>query len=220
MGQFSIENPGILKLTDGQTVYSGANQDWYKKFWQRMAGCGPTNASHLIWYLAGSRKGCRGLVTEDSPTKEGFRELMDVVWRYVTPGYRGVNGTNILVGGVRRYGEERGFRFRFKVMDVDIERYHRPSEEEMRSFLTDAMQKDRPVAFLNLNNGEERNLDRWHWVTLVAYNTDTETAVMYDQGKSRSIDLALWLRTTTLGGGFVAADVEPIAVKGDPEMEI
>lgn len=220
MGQFSIKNPNILKLTDGQIVYHGANQEWYKKFWQRMSGCGPTNASHIIWYLSNTRKGCRDLVERDASTKDGFRELMDVVWKYVTPGYRGVNGTNMFVQGVRRYGEDRGFHFRFKIMDVNIEKYHRPSEEEMRDFLVDAMKKDSPVAFLNLNNGEEKNLDRWHWVTLVAYNTDTGTAVMYDQNKSRSIDLSLWLRTTTLGGGFIATDVEPVAASGDPETEV
>jgi hypothetical protein len=220
MPQFSVKNPGLLKITDGPIEYKGATQDWYLKFWQRMAGCGPTNASHLARYLAESRRGCEAFVDEPAGTKDGFRKLMNVVWKYVTPGYRGVNGTNLLVQGMRRYAEDRGFRMTFRVMDITIETYRRPSEEELSDFMKRAMEKDRPVAFLNLNNGEERNLDRWHWVTLVAFNTDTMTAVMYDQTKSRAIDLALWLRTTTLGGGFVAADVYPIAETGDEEITI
>jgi hypothetical protein len=63
------------------------------------------------------------------------------------------------------------------------------------------------VAFLNLCNGSEKKLDRWHWVTLIsleyAEGGERVFADILDAGIIKRIDLALWYKTTTLGGGFV-----------------
>ena len=58
---------------------------------------------------------------------------------------------------------------------------------------------------MNLSNGAVRNLDNWHWVTLVSVNGELR-AEMYDQGRRQLIDIGLWLSTTTGGGAFVALE--------------
>ena len=63
------------------------------------------------------------------------------------------------------------------------------------------------MAFLNLCNGEEKNLDRWHWVTIIsleyAKDKNQVLANILDEGVIKKISLSLWYHTTTLGGGFV-----------------
>jgi hypothetical protein len=78
---------------------------------------------------------------------------------------------------------------------------HRPSFAELSNFLDDALSNDVPVAFLNLCNGGEKNLDRWHWVTVIS-REDTLARIL-DEGVVKIVDLALWRDTTKQGGGFV-----------------
>ncbi|MCL2539431.1 MAG: hypothetical protein FWE66_03745 [Oscillospiraceae bacterium] len=207
MALLSLKNPEILLLRDGLELSFGANQEWYGKFWQKRAGCGPTVASTLALYISRTRPGCEALVENSPNTKEGFVGVMDSMWEHVTPGYRGVNATVMLRRGLFEYAFQRGVQLAFRVIDIGIDVASRPDAETVRAFVTEAMELDRPIAFLNLHSGEEKRLDRWHWVILVAYDADTGYAVMYDQGKESRFDLSLWLKTTKLGGGFVTADV-------------
>ncbi len=208
MAGTEIRTPEMFLLGEGEISHIGASQEWYKKRWQKMAGCGPVNAAHLVWYCAKTRDGLSSLIDGIDQTKPGFLDLMEQMWKYVTPTYRGVNSTGLFVRGVEGYARDRGLRLSLFVFDVDGNREARASLEKMNEFLKAMFEADRPVAFLNLNNGEEKNLDYWHWVLLVGYNPVTGKAKMYDQGKSSEIDLPLWLGTTTLGGGFIAIDKE------------
>jgi hypothetical protein len=74
------------------------------------------------------------------------------------------------------------------------------------------LDNDVPVAFLNLCNGEEKNLDKWHWVTIISIEFDDDkcsSAVeILDEGMVKKIDIPLWYRTTTLGGGLVSFALE------------
>ena len=74
-------------------------------------------------------------------------------------------------------------------------------------FLEGALHQDSPVAFLNLCNGDENNLEPWHWVTIISleYSEDGKCVFIeiLDEGLIKKIDLLLWYDTTTYGGGFV-----------------
>jgi hypothetical protein len=196
----------LLELTygDGVTRY-GANQSWYEESFQRRAGCGPTSAAHLIWYLAGAHAGCAALcpAAGGERTKDNFLPLMQNLWTYVTPGPMGVNTTVIFTEGARRYGADRGVPIDARALPVPVFPSMRPDAKEAARFLTDALSKDLPVAFLNLSNGSLANLDSWHWVTFVAFEPESFGALMYDNGNRQEIDLKEWLGTTLLGGGFV-----------------
>ncbi len=92
-------------------------------------------------------------------------------------------------------------------LDIPKNRFQRPELSAVSEFLENSLSKDLPVAFLNLDNGDEKRLDSWHWVTVIAldYERDGAAAVkILDEGRIKQIDLALWLQTTSLGGGFVS----------------
>lgn len=203
-GQVSVHRPELLRIGP----HYGGNQLWYPTGWQRQAGCGPTCASHLLWYLSRTRPDCEALYPYEGGDRPGFQRLMEDVWHYVTPGRMGVNRTDILTDGVVRYGAQRGVALRCRVLDISPVPAKRPPLETLLAFLAQAFTDDLPVAFLNLSNGALRNLDNWHWVTLTGLDADSGAATMYDQGARSVIDLDLWLRTTALGGGFAAAGPE------------
>lgn len=203
MSEISIQTPELLHIDDHGSVCFGADQEWYSTVWQRRAGCGPTACSHLLWYLSQTRQTCGSLCPYDGTRRNGFLRLMEAVWQFVTPGRMGVNSTKIFQDGAAAYGNSVGVPLRCDVLDIPTLPMHRPSEPELLHFLARAFAQDLPVAFLNLSNGSLHNLDNWHWVTLVSLNRESGVAVMYDQRRRSKIDLSVWLRTTSLGGGFV-----------------
>jgi len=93
----------------------------------------------------------------------------------------------------------------FGIWQLPREKEERPSRAEVLDFLNTAFSHDLPVAFLNLDNGTLKNLESWHWVTLVSIASDME-AQMYDQSCSEIIHLGEWLSSTTKGGAFVALE--------------
>ena len=200
----TIKDTAILHITDGDRFHYGANQIWYRNLLQRKAGCGPTCAAHLIWYFASARPEYSGLVTRDCRDKAGFRGLMEDTWRYVTPGFGGVNKLSVFTEGVIRYGRERGFSLGCSVLEVPANPEERPTNTQFFDFLEKHIRRDEPVAFLNLNNGGVAGLDTWHWVTLVGVDREAGTALMYDQNRRLVIDIRRWLSATTDRGGLVA----------------
>ena len=67
------------------------------------------------------------------------------------------------------------------------------------------LEEECPVAFLNLCRGKVKELDWWHWVTIIAMEGDRVTIL--DSGREFDIDLALWYATTKKRGGFVRVTV-------------
>lgn len=182
MGELMLKTPELLQIRHQADVTYGANQ---------------------LWYLSRTRPGCQALCPQDGAQRAGFLQLMEEVWQYVTPGMMGVNSTQLLTHGVARFGADRGVALHCSALDIPTLPQLRPSLEEVEDFLTQALAQDLPVGFLNLSNGTLQNLDNWHWVTLVGYSPQDHSAQMYDQSLRVRIALDQWLRTTTLGGGFV-----------------
>lgn len=207
VNNFGILNPEILHISNGIRTSYGAHQIWYSSWIQRMSGCGPTAASNLLWYLASTRAECRSLFDGDATDRTEMIRLMENVWKYVTPGMRGVDKATILIQGAVRYGSDHDVRLGARVLEIPGKVSQRPDKGEVFAFLSSAFSDNLPVAFLNLSNGAVRNLDNWHWVTLVAVDQSLR-ARMYDQGIRQLIDLDCWLETTKGGGAFVT--IEPI----------
>lgn len=199
----SIRMPSALQFTrPGGGVLYGANQEWYTGFWKRQAGCGPTNAASLLWYLGRTRPHCAGLAPVEHTT-EAMISLMERVWHYVTPGTRGVNRTKMFRDGVLRFAADQDICLAADVLDVPSELGARPDVAQAAAFLQNGLEQDLPSAFLNLASGDEKRLQNWHWVVLAAFAPDTLTGWCYDQGDLREFDLKLWLETSPRGGGFV-----------------
>jgi hypothetical protein len=203
----SISNPDLFKILDEDTheIHHGCDQQWYATIWQRLAGCGPTAASNLIFYLCLSRNtsGSRqGLLN-----KKNCLSLMEEIWEYVTPTIHGVSTTKLFYEAVLSYAKSKGLDIQYHFYDLPKDKSCRPRLFELLQFLEEALGKDTPIAFLNLCNGAEKNLERWHWVTIISLeykeNEDYAFVNILDDGRIKKIDLALWYNTTTKSGGFV-----------------
>lgn len=202
----SIDNPDSLAVVDENTQNTcyGCNQAWYSTDWQRRAGCGPSVACNLFHYLIRSGNAIHN--------KETWVSLMEEAWEYVTPTPRGMPSTKLFYESVHSYAKAKGWDIKYNYCDLPEDKSGRPSLPEVLSFIEGGLLQDAPVAFLNLCNGEESGLYRWHWVTIISLEYAEDESMAYvtilDEGLIKRIDLLLWHETTTLGGGFVYISVD------------
>lgn len=179
----------------------GFDQEWYGLLWRRRAGCGPTTTANLLTYL--HRAGL--LILPDAADPSNHENLMDFCWHYVTPTMWGLNTTQLFRDGADRLLTTIGSPLRSAVLNVDKDQDKRPTVAQAAAFIADGLAAHSPVAFLNLSNGEVHHLDAWHWVTVLAMHGNAEDVILdvLDNTQQLQVDLGLWLRTTTRGGGFV-----------------
>jgi len=203
MKRTSLKNLDAFRVIDektGETFY-GCNQEWFGAEWQRLAGCGPSVVCNLLLYH-------KGIDAPDSVnSKESCLALMEEVWEYVRPTPRGIPSTELLCGFVKAYAMSVDAKVKCAHCEVPDDKALRPSSDEIDAFIGRAIESESPVAFLNLCNGDEDNLDEWHWVTIVSLSRPEPGRHAYvrmlDKGAVSEIDLTLWLETTQNGGGFV-----------------
>lgn len=203
----SIANQKLFEIVDDSKhkTHYGCDQQWYNTEWQRRSGCGPSVATNIIFYLNHTKS---ILALEPSfNSKEKWLSLMEEIWEYVTPTLRGIPETKLFYEAVITYAKAKRMNIKYDICDVPKDNANTPNLFEILDFIEGALMKDAPIAFLNLCNGEEKNLDRWHWVTIISleYAEDGQSIFVdiLDEGMIKRIDLALWYQTTTLGGGFV-----------------
>lgn len=204
MNQYiEIKHPEYLIIQDDKRSYYGAKQTWYKTFIKRLSGCGPTSASNVLWYIQKTRTdNFANIYLNNANNKKEMLDFMNEIWTYITPGTKGVNNPDIFTKGIEHFASDHQIKLKTNVLNVGQEVGMRPTKAQVLAFLTEAICNDLAIAFLNLSNGSVKNLDNWHWVTLVGIDQNLQ-ATMFDQGLRQVIDLDLWLDTTTLGGAFV-----------------
>ena len=202
--RISLQHPEYLEITGpGGAVTRGADQEWFPEGWQRMAGCGPTAAAVVFAYLARAHAALAPLCPGDVSGRREFTALMCQVWAYVTPRHHGLNKPELMQRGMEAYAGARGIALSPARLEIPAARTKRPEYAAVARFVRDSLERECPVAFLNLHNGKVKDLDWWHWVTIVAL--EGERAVILDSGRELEIDLALWLETTRKRGGLVSA---------------
>ena len=209
----SLTRPEYFTLTDeaGRTL-RGADQDWFRDVWQRRAGCGPTAAAMILDYLSAVCPELAALAPAGGRTAEDFLTYMETLWTYVTPGTRGLDRPESFALGCRSFALSRGAVLDSRALLVPRRgKGRRPDLDQLRTFLIWALDRDCPVAFLNWSNGDLSNLDSWHWVPLIACGGEGAdlTAAILDGGEEKTVDLALWLKTSLLGGAFVRVFPDP-----------
>ena len=189
----TLFTPDLLKLADanGET-YIGGSQDWYEDRWHKMSGCGPVAASNLVWYMTRPKGG-----------KEQYLLLMREMYTYFVPGMRGINTSTLFSEGIMRYLTKNELRAVPQVLDIPLRQRKRPDIDIVRDFVLSALHLDAAVALLCLSNGTVRNLENWHWVTIITLDADTMQAEICDYGKVLEIDISEWLNTSNLGGALV-----------------
>jgi len=202
--EHNLLNPEFLKIIcpDGKTA-TGGSQKWYPERWERAAGCGPTAASNIIWYMARSQPELRDLCDIGDGDYTRFLALMREVFPCFNPGFRGINSSALFVNGVKRYASARGVDMIPHVLEIPASRRKRQGIGAVGDFITDAIRSDAPVAFLCLSRGKLSALESWHWVTIMSYNKDMSSAMIANYGSEFEIDITEWRETSVLGGCFV-----------------
>ena len=210
--KFSLSHEEYLRVTDASSgnTYCGSDQDWYETEGQRLRGCGPSAAANILYYIY--RKRNPNCCAKD---KASLLIQMEEAWKYITPRTNGIISTSIFQKKVEAYAAAHDETFQYFTLDVPESREHRPKVIEVIHFLEKGLALDVPIAFLNLHNGKESRLERWHWVTVVSLehgpNEEDAKAIICDEGLCKEIDISLWLNTSALGGGFIYfTEFEPI----------
>jgi len=197
--KITLAEPELMNITDpGGVTYIGGSQDWYDVRWHRMSGCGPVAASNLVWY----KLRIKG-------DKRQYEILMREMYSFMTPDINGVNTSKIFTDAVSRYGVEKGLQFKLQVLEIPKKASSRPDYKTTIEFLASALHTNVPVAFLNLSNGTLKNLENWHWVTILSLDKITGLTEVSDYGKKLDIDISEWLNSTRLGGCFVSLSQNP-----------
>jgi hypothetical protein len=204
----TILHPLQLTITDDESskAYFGGDQEWYSEEWQRMAGCGPTCAANVTSYLAFTRPSLRALYIGDDMRQRSFTAHMQALYTHVTPGSMGLNRPEMFAQGVVAFAESRGLRLIPHLFEAHgYQQRNRPPVEEMAAFVQQGLERDCPVAFLNLTKGRVKNIQGWHWITIIGAEdgANSLTAVASDEGKQISFDLRLWYLSTRMRGGLV-----------------
>ena len=189
-----IKNMDLMKVKDNENIYYGFSQKWYKDSWQKEAGCGPTVASSIINYY--------NQIDNFKEVEIGDAlEIMEELWFYLLPTEYGLNSVKLFYDGIKNYYNNKEVTIDY--INVNIK--DKPSLDEIINFISKELSEDRPIAFLNLCNGEENNLDKWHWVVVVEIFEENGEYFLniIDDKEILKINLSLWYRTITNDGGFI-----------------
>ncbi len=189
-----IKNIDLMKVKDNENIYYGFSQEWYKDIWQQKAGCGATVASSIINYY-NQIDNFKEVEIADAV------KIMEELWYYLLPTYYGLNSVKLFYDGIKNYYNNKEVIIDY--INVDIK--NKPSLDEIINFIGKELSEDRPVAFLNLCNGEEKNLDKWHWVVVVEIFKENGEYFLniIDDKKIKKINLSLWYGTMTNDAGFI-----------------
>lgn len=189
-----IKNIDLMKVKDNENIYYGFSQEWYKDIWQQKAGCGATVASSIINYY-NQIDNFKEVEIADAV------KIMEELWYYLLPTYYGLNSVKLFYDGIKNYYNNKEVIIDY--INVDIK--NKPSLDEIINFIGKELSEDRPIAFLNLCNGEEKNLDKWHWVVVVEIFKENGEYFLniIDDKKIKKINLSLWYGTMTNDAGFI-----------------
>ena len=204
MIKISLTTLEYLQVNDqDQNIFYGVDQDWYPDPRRQKSGCGPSVACHMIVHLDATRQVFNN--QKKISQMDDCMQLMDEVWDYVTPGERGIPRISHFYESFLAYARAKGAQLEVYSLEIPQEDI-RPEFSEVVDFITAGLEQDVPVAFLNLCNGREEELEGWHWVTIIEIDPADQQQVLIrilDEGLIKTINLSLWYQTTQKGGGLV-----------------
>ena len=204
MKRYSVHKDVLEKIRfcENDNIFYGADQEWFSSPLKRAAGCGPVAAAMMYVCIADH--------TEKPSCAEDWLPLMKEWWKAVTPGMFGLNSVVKFAFGADRFFRQNDLPFFTKTLPLSACKY--PPIEQAVDFIKDGLEKNCPVAFLNLGNGGIENLQAWHWVVITALTENTTTAAfsseksllaeIYDEGSVLEIDFVQWYKTAKHFGGL------------------
>lgn len=188
--------------------YYGGNQKWFVgKDFVKDAACGATTCANILGYMSMHYEEYDAICNYDIHDKDDFTKFMKEIYPYVRPGFMGIMPGDFVRGGVE-FAETKGISLTSDLLTIPATNSKRPALEYMIKWISAAIEDDVPVAFLNLSSGRVKNLDGYHWVTIVAIDLDKRTVKIVDNGKLLDVDIAKWLKKSTVGGAFILFEIE------------
>lgn len=85
---------------------------------------------------------------------------MEEAWKYITPGRNGITSTDTFLQKVRGYALAHNLELHYEALDIPEDKVQRPFSNAVIDFVASGLNKETPVAFLNLCNGAELNLEQ------------------------------------------------------------
>lgn len=205
MKQLKLRNLETIHAVDHSGLeYFGCDQNWFASEWQKMSGCGPSTAATLLLYL--QKTGRIELPVRVNEQKDCML-LMDAVWSHVTPTPDGIYLIEQFCAGIQSFAASHDLVLQCHSLGIPDKNTSQPPLQDIVEFISTGLELDCPIAFLNLSSGSVSNLEEWHWVTVVALETDTEQdrtwITIFDGDKSDKIDFQQWYLTNTDGGALI-----------------
>lgn len=211
MGKTTLRTIESFDITgEGGEIYHGGDQRWFSKEFRKEAACGATTCANILGYMARADEGLSGLADFDLKSKAGFLSFMEAVYPCVRPGFIGIMPADY-TRGLDEFTSTGNFKCETETLTVPGSKQSRPTPGKVLRFIGDSLEKDIPVAFLNLSSGRVKNLEGYHWVTIAAIDEDGLIATIIDNSRRLEVNLDKWLKKTTLGGAFVRAEIQPVS---------
>ena len=210
MTKFSLPNLDYFSTTNLTNTDPswGADQDWFlSSNFHRKAGCGPTTATNILAYLSQVHPNYAPLWESPNYTGTDYQQMMEKIWTFVTPKRLGLYSFSDFSRGIQNYGKSHNLLLETVILDISYQWAEKMPWEQVEMFLKDELEAKNPIAFLNYSNGDLKNLDSWHWVTIVGYQDLSDKngwATIIDNGLLFEIDFKSWYQTTLLGGALVS----------------
>lgn len=194
----TISDLNRFEIYDEETKLTsyGFDQQWYSTKWKQTAGCGPTIASSLALYL---------FLAKNGQTKEELLALQETMWKFVKPTWMGISTIQLFQKLYKKYFDFHQLDIAFNVFEVDKKMNDREAVD-FNEFVMLEIDNNHPIAFLNRDNGNQNNLESWHWTIIVAYERIDEDLIVdvIDNGKLINLNITQWFNSTKRGGGCVS----------------
>ena len=196
----TLKNPELISVKDGRGVRTvGCDQMWYPREGHIPQGaCGAAVASNLLAYFLRSRR----KLLDQVDTKTEFIEFMKKVYPFFHPRAGGLM-SDAFIEGIEAFGEEYDFTVSAERLKIPVMHSKRPSPEKAADFIRMSFEEDSPVAILSLSAGSERELENWHWVTMIEYDEGSHLAKVVNNCIVIRVDMVSWLSSSIMGGALV-----------------
>jgi len=200
MSLLTLKHPELISVKDERGVRTvGCDQMWYPREGHIPQGaCGAAVASNLLVYFLRSRQE----LLDQVDTKAEFIEFMKKVYPFFHPRAGGLM-SDAFIEGIEAFGDEYGIPLSAERLKVPVMHSKRPSPEKAADFIRLSFEEDSPVAILSLSAGSERELENWHWVTMIEYDEGSHLAKIVNNCKVFRADLESWFGSSIMGGSLV-----------------
>gem|GEM_PF-271186 len=189
-------------IEDGSAVYGG-KQKWLGS--RSSNGCGPTAASNILYYLA-DKDSKYSMLYSGSTSERDFTAHLNSVYdhmRTVNPIWGLVSITSF-ANYTKSYAEELGY----PSLNIHKKEALWTKHQDTIDFIKEGLNKDTPVATLNLNRFWDRY--GWHWMTITAFKDlgmYNNQIVLSSWGEKHTINFWLYFdKARDYGGGYVYFD--------------